>query len=25
MGDALAVTLMKLRDFKEENFAKFHP
>ena len=25
MGDALAVTLMKLRDSKEENFAKFHP
>ena len=25
MGDALAVTLMKLRDFKEENFAIFHP
>ena len=25
MGDALAVTLMKLRDFKAENFAKFHP
>ena len=25
MGDALAVTLMKLRNFKEENFAKFHP
>ena len=25
MGDAIAVTLMKLRDFKEENFAKFHP
>ncbi len=25
MGDAIAVTLMKMRDFKEENFAKFHP
>jgi arabinose-5-phosphate isomerase len=25
MGDALAVALMKLRDFKDENFAKFHP
>lgn len=25
MGDAIAVTLMKLRNFKEENFAKFHP
>jgi arabinose-5-phosphate isomerase len=25
MGDALAVTLMKARDFKPENFAKFHP
>jgi len=25
MGDALAVTLMKIRDFKDENFAKFHP
>lgn len=25
MGDALAVVLMKLRGFKDENFAKFHP
>ncbi len=25
MGDAIAVCLMKLRDFKDENFAKFHP
>ena len=25
MGDALAVTLMKLRDFKESDFAQFHP
>lgn len=25
MGDAIAVTLMRLRNFKEENFAKFHP
>jgi arabinose-5-phosphate isomerase len=25
MGDALGVALMKLRDFKDENFAKFHP
>jgi len=25
MGDAIAITLMKLRDFKDENFAKFHP
>ena len=25
MGDALAAALMKLRDFKDENFAKFHP
>ncbi|TAE01090.1 MAG: KpsF/GutQ family sugar-phosphate isomerase [Bacteroidetes bacterium] len=25
MGDALAVALMELRDFKEENFALFHP
>jgi len=25
MGDAIAVALMKLRDFKDENFAKFHP
>jgi arabinose-5-phosphate isomerase len=25
MGDAIAATLMKLRDFKDENFAKFHP
>ncbi len=25
MGDALAVVLMKLRDFKERDFAKFHP
>jgi len=25
MGDALAVALMKIRDFKEVNFAKFHP
>lgn len=25
MGDALAVVLMKLRDFKDVNFAKFHP
>lgn len=25
MGDALAVTLMRVRDFKPENFAKFHP
>ncbi len=25
LGDALAVALMKLRDFKKEDFAKFHP
>ena len=25
MGDALAVTLMKARDFKPENFARLHP
>ncbi|BEU28325.1 KpsF/GutQ family sugar-phosphate isomerase [Paraburkholderia sp. 22B1P] len=25
MGDALAVTLMEARDFKPENFARFHP
>lgn len=25
MGDAIAVALMKLRDFKDENFARFHP
>jgi len=25
MGDALAVTLMKQRDFKESDFAQFHP
>ena len=25
MGDAIAVALMKLKDFKDENFAKFHP
>lgn len=25
MGDALAVALMEQRDFKEENFARFHP
>jgi len=25
MGDALAVTLMQARDFKPENFARFHP
>ena len=25
MGDALAVALMKLRNFKDENFAMFHP
>ncbi len=25
MGDALAVTLMKMRDFKDINFARFHP
>ena len=25
MGDAIAATLMKLRNFKDENFAKFHP
>lgn len=25
MGDALAVALMELRSFKEENFARFHP
>jgi len=25
LGDALAVALMKLRDFKREDFAKFHP
>lgn len=25
MGDALAVALMELRKFKEENFARFHP
>lgn len=25
MGDALAVTLMQARDFRPENFARFHP
>ncbi|WP_339816154.1 KpsF/GutQ family sugar-phosphate isomerase [uncultured Imperialibacter sp.] len=25
MGDALAITLMKVNDFKPENFARFHP
>ena len=25
MGDAIAAALMKLRDFRDENFAKFHP
>ena len=25
MGDALAIALMKARDFKEQDFAKFHP
>lgn len=25
MGDALAITLMKARDFKPEHFARFHP
>ena len=25
MGDALAVALMEVRDFKDEHFAKFHP
>ena len=25
LGDALAVALMKIRDFKREDFAKFHP
>ena len=25
MGDALAVALMEQRDFKEEDFARFHP
>lgn len=25
MGDALAVALMNMRDFKSENFARFHP
>lgn len=25
MGDAIAVALMKLRNFKDEHFAKFHP
>ncbi|TAF35383.1 MAG: KpsF/GutQ family sugar-phosphate isomerase [Cytophagales bacterium] len=25
MGDALAVVLMKMRDFKAEDFARFHP
>lgn len=25
MGDALAVVLMKLRDFKDKDFAQFHP
>lgn len=25
MGDAIAVSLMKLRDFKDSNFARFHP
>ena len=25
MGDALAITLMKLRDFQESDFAQFHP
>lgn len=25
LGDALAVALMKLKDFKPENFARFHP
>lgn len=25
MGDALAIVLMRLRNFKDENFAQFHP
>jgi arabinose-5-phosphate isomerase len=25
LGDALAIALMKANDFKEENFARFHP
>ena len=25
MGDAIAAVLMKMRDFKDEHFAKFHP
>jgi len=25
MGDAISVALMRLRDFKDENFARFHP
>ncbi len=25
MGDALAISLMKLQNFQDENFAKFHP
>jgi arabinose-5-phosphate isomerase len=25
MGDAIAISLMKARNFKEENFARFHP
>lgn len=25
MGDALAVSLMKLRDFRQDDFARFHP
>ena len=25
MGDAIAIALMKLRNFKDENFAQFHP
>lgn len=25
MGDALAMALMEMRDFKEENYARFHP
>ena len=25
MGDAIAIALMKLRGFKDENFARFHP
>lgn len=25
MGDALAMTLMKLKNFQEQNFARFHP